>query len=287
MKRTLLLAAVLVASHASPSLAVTYFAENFSTYANGNLIGPPNAAGGWLQTQAQATLPLQVAGGQVVIPGDQTGNNQDAVKSFGSVILPPGSGSTSVYVGLDLTVNSAPVIGGAITSSSYFVALDNTTDGSGFDNERVAAVDNSANVPGTYLLQARVTGQTGSPFVTGTIPLNYGEAYNLIIEATLTSVGSDEVVNLYVNPTNGNQLLQTLYLSSPIAGGSPLTGLGALVISQFQSASTGISAVEIGGARAASTFAEAAGLAVPEPSSCALAVFAAGSLALVRLRRRK
>lgn len=287
MKRTLLLAAVLVAGLASPGWAVTYFSDNFATYANGNLIGPPNAAGGWLQTQSQSTLPLQVVSGEVVIPGGQTGNNQDAVKSFGSVILPPGSGSTSVYVGLDLTVNSAPVIGGSVTSSSYFVALDNATDGSGFDNERVAAIDNSANVPGTYLLQARVTGQAGSPFVTGTIPLNYGQEYNIVIEATLTSVGTDEVINLYVNPTNGNQLMQTLYLSSPIAGGTPLTGLGALVVSQFQSASTGISAVDIGGARAASTFAEASGLAVPEPSSCALAALAAGSLALVRLRRRK
>lgn len=279
-----LLTACLATSDAAR--ATTFVNDDFSTYSNGNLVGAPNAAGGWIQTAAQATLPIQVSGGKVVIPAPQTGNNQDAFKTLGTVIAPPGSGSTSVFVGLSLKVNSAPAINGSpFTSSSYFLALDNAIDGSGFDNDRVAAIDNSANVPGTYLLQARVTGQAGSPFVTGSTPLLYGATYNFVMESTLTSVGTDEAVKLYVDPTNGNLGEQTPYLISPIAGGSPLTGIGGVVLSQFASASTGSSGLEIGSLRVADTFAEASALAVPEPSSLVLAGL--GAIVLLGLRARR
>jgi hypothetical protein len=272
---------------AGAATATTYISDDFSTYANGNLIGVPNAAGGWVQTAVQSTLPIQVSGGKVVLPAPQTGNNQDAFKTLGTVITSPASGATSVFVGLSLKVNSAPVINSSpFTSSSYFLALDNALDGSGFDNERVAAIDNSANVPGTYLLQARVTGQAGSPFVTGSTPLLYGATYNFVMEASLTSVGSDEAVKLFIDPTNGNLGEQTPYLISPIAGGTPLTGIGGVILSQFASASTGNSGLEIGSLRIADTFAEASALVVPEPSSFVLAGMATAVLFGLRVRRK-
>lgn len=261
--------------------------DSFSTYNNGNLIGAPNAGDGWIQTGAKATLPLQVTGGKVVLPTVQTGDNQDAFKTFGSVTTPPAIGSKSVFVGAVMKVNSAPAIGGAITSPSYFLALDNAADGSGFDNERVAAIDNSSHVPNTYLLEARVTGQAGSPFVAGTTPLLYGTTYNVVIEANLTALGTDESIKLYVNPTNNNQGAQSPYLVSPISAGTPLTGIGGLIISQFQSASTGNSGAEILGLRAATTFAEAANVAVPEPSSIVLAGAASMLFLFARRRRRQ
>jgi hypothetical protein len=263
--------------------------DDFSTFANGNLIGAPNAAGGWIQSGAAATLPFQVSGGKVVIPGAQSTDNQDAFKTFGSVFTAPGSGSLSLYAGLGLKVNSAPVINSTpFASASYFFALDNAANGTGFDNERVAVVDNSVNVPNTYLLQARVTGQAGSPFVTGTTPLTYGTSYNVVVEATLTSIGTNEAITLYVNPTSGDQGAQTPYLISPIAGGTPLTGIGGVVLSQFASATVGNGGVEIGSLRAATTFAEASNLAVPEPSSAILAGLSALLIAMVaKLRRRK
>jgi hypothetical protein len=267
-----IIASLVLTMVSSSASAASLINDDFSTFASGNLVGAPNAADGWIQTGASATLPLQVAGGKVVIPGAQgVADNQDAFKSFG-LFTPPGAGSISLYAGLGLKVNSAPVINSTpFVSSSYFFALDNAANGSGFDNERVAAVDNSANVPNTYLLQARVTGQAGSPFVTGTTPLTYGTSYNVVVAATLTALGTDEAITLYVNPTNGNQGAQTPYLVSPIAAGSPLTGLGGVILSQFGSATVGNSGVEIGSLRAATTFAEASNLAVPEPSTFVLA----------------
>jgi hypothetical protein len=270
----LLWAATLVAVAAPRAPAAIFFADDFSTFSDGDLVGQ----NGWVQTGTQATLPLQVSSGQVLIPGSQTGNNQDAFKTFGSLVAPPGVGSTSVFLGLTLTVNDAPTPG----ISSYFVALDNATDGSGFDNERVAAIENTAT---TYFLAARVTGQAGSPFVTGTTPLTYGTQYNLIVEATLTSLGTDEIVRLYVDPTNGDINAQTPYLTAPINTGTPLTGLGGVVLSQFQSTTVGISDVEIGSARAATTFSEAANLPVPEPSSLLLAGLAGLGMVAVVIRR--
>src|SRR6476646_3297242 len=140
----------------TPASATLLINENFSTYTNGNLVGQ----NGWTELGASASLPLQVSGGNVVIPGAQSADNQDAWKdNSAGVVAPPAAGTTSIYVGIDATVQSAPVLGvGGILSPSYFAALTNGAGGSGFANFRISAQDNSANVPGTYLLGARITG---------------------------------------------------------------------------------------------------------------------------------
>src|SRR5882762_3933456 len=94
--------------------AALYLNDNFSTYASGNLVGQ----NGWSQLGANANLPLQVSGGQVVIPGAQSADNQDAWKDNTAGVVPaPASGTTSIFYGLDLTVQSAPTIGvGGITA---------------------------------------------------------------------------------------------------------------------------------------------------------------------------
>src|SRR5689334_2031711 len=153
------LAFAAVATLLSQAHASMLINDNFSTFSNGNLVGQ----NGWTQLGFTATtLPLQVSGGKVVIPGAQSADNQDAWKNLsGGVVSPPVSGTTSICYGLDLTVQSAPVTGpGDLNPSpSYFAALYNGASGTGFANERLTAKDNSANIPGTYLLGARITGQ--------------------------------------------------------------------------------------------------------------------------------
>src|SRR5437868_4617541 len=141
------LLAVAVAVVPTPASATLLMNENFSTYASGNLVGQ----NGWTQLGGAASLPLQVSGGKVVIPGAQSADNQDAWKdNSAGVVSPPASGTTSIFYGLDLTVQSAPVIGsGGITAPSYFAAVYNGAGGTGFANERLTAQDNSANVPNT------------------------------------------------------------------------------------------------------------------------------------------
>src|SRR5262245_55069444 len=144
------LAALALVATSGPAWATTYINDTFSTFANGNLVGQ----NGWTQLGASATLPLQVSGGNVLIPSGQTVDNQDAVKNFGSTV------ATTVYAGLSLNLSSAPA-----PPPSYFFALLESSGG--FANARLTAIDNSANVAGTYVLEARYTGQGGNPFVAG------------------------------------------------------------------------------------------------------------------------
>jgi hypothetical protein len=268
------LLAIAIANLPTPASATLLINDNFSSYPSGNLVGQ----NGWAQLGASSTLPLQVSGGKVVIPGAQSADNQDAWKdNTAGVVAPPGLGTTPIYVGMDATVQSAPALGvGGITSPSYFAALTNGAGGSGFANFRVTGQDNSANLPGTYLLGARITGQGSDPFTYGA-PLSYGTLYNIVIEGDMIApTASNDTMEIFVNGAP--------YLSHPIgAGASDPTGIGSFVFSQFASATVGNVGVTIGAVRMADNFAEAAN--VPEPSTILL-----GSLALVGVistRRRR
>lgn len=264
-----------VVAIASEARATVYLSEDFSTYASGNLVGQNL----WTQLGATvATLPLQVTSGQVVIPGAQAVDNQDAWKdTTAGVIVPPGSGTTSIFYGLALTVQSSPALGvGGITSPSYFAALYNAAGGTGFANERLASIDNSASVPGTYLLGARITGQAGDPFTYGTTPLYYGTLYNVVVEADMVAGLGNDTLEIFVNGL--------LYANNLIGTGTDPTGIGSFVISQFGSATVGNTGATIGGVRIADNYNEAV-VVVPEPST--LALVGLGFAALLISRHRK
>jgi hypothetical protein len=251
-------AAVVVGAVATPAQATLYLNENFSTYASGNLVGQ----NGWTQLGPMGTLPLQVAGSSVVVPSAQSADNQDAWKDNTAGSIPaPGVGTTSIFYGLDLTVQNAPFIGpGGFINPSYLTAVYTGAGASGFANLRLSAEDNSTNVPGTYVLAARITGQTGNPFTVGTTPLTYGTPYNVVVEADMVAGAGNDTLEVFVNGSP--------YLVNLIGGGSDPTGIGSLVISQFGSPVSGNVGATIGGVRMADNFAEAAG--VPEPSTLML-----------------
>ena len=209
-----------------------------------------------------------------MIPDNQSADNQDVVKSFGSTV------TSTTYVGMSLNLSSAATSG----SPSYFFALLEST--SGFANARLTAVDNSANVPGTYLLEARYTGQAGNPFVGGA-PLLYGQTYNVVEKAIITPTGTGEGIQLYVDPTSNNEAAQTPYLdtSSQTTTGFliPPVGFTSATISQFANATTHNAGVAIDHMIVADTFGEAAAV-VPEPGTCAL--LAISVLTLVSTRKR-
>jgi hypothetical protein len=272
----LAIAAVVLPNQARATLLIN---DDFSTFASGNLAGQ----NGWTQLGFVATtLPVQITGGKAVIPGAQSADNQDVWKNNsapGGVILPPVSGTTSIFYGLDLTVQSAPVTGpGDLNPSpSYFAAVYNATGAGGFANERLTAKDNSANVPGTYLLGARITGQASDPFTFGT-PLSYGTPYNVVVEADMVApTAANDTLEIFVNGS--------LYMSHTIgATAADPTGMGSFVISQFASAATGNVGATIGHVRMADNFAQAAG--VPEPSTLVLGCLSAvGLISIVRRNR--
>lgn len=171
-KRMLLAVALAMCSVLSTASGQTgvLLHEAFSSYANGNLVGQNS----WTQLGTSSTVPLQVNNGQLVIPAIPTGggvtvDNQDAYKTFTSVPS-PGVGSTSVFVGMDITVSASSL------NPSYFFAMTDTP--TGFANYRVTARDTSATQPGTFQFGGRVTGQAGYPFAFGT-PLNYNQTLPL------------------------------------------------------------------------------------------------------------
>jgi hypothetical protein len=254
--------------------ATLYLDADFGTYANGALVGQS----GWTQLGAAATVPLTVAGGTVTIPAPQDADNQDAWKNLaGGAILSPAVGTKSVYIGLDVTVNSAPVIdSNPFTSPSYFAAVY-TGDGPsslGFANERLSAIDNSANVPNTFLLAARITGQAGDPFTYGT-PLTYGTPYSVVARMDMVAGVGNDLLEVFVNGVSN--------FTNPIAGGTDPIGMGAFVISQFAVPPVGIPGVTIGAVRMADNYAQAAG--VPEPSTILLATgLLLGAIAPMRRR---
>jgi hypothetical protein len=275
-KRLLLTALVALAALgviSQSANAATYLSEDFATYSNGNLVGQ----NGWTQLGAPATAPIQVSGGQVVMPAPLA-DNQDAYHNNSAGSIPaPGVGTTSIYLGLKMSVQTAPTVGFP-PNPSYFAALYNGDNGSGFANERLFA---SASGSG-YVLSAKVTGQAGAPFATGTTVLDFNTVYNIIVRANMVAGAGNDTLDIYVNPTQSDVNLETPYLTAVVGTGTDPTGIGSFVLSQFGNASTLAAGVSLNSVILADTFAEAA--MVPEPSSFLLA--GAAGLALLYWRRR-
>jgi phosphatidylinositol-3-phosphatase len=189
------------------------FYDDFSTFNSGNLVGQQS----WTQLGATATLPLQVTGGKVAVPGGQTVDNQDAYKNFSLT-------NETVFYGLTLTVTNAVTN----ASPSYFVALYTSNNAAGFANYRltVKAGDTGRS---NFVIGVRVTGQAGDPYTFGASTLSTGTQYRVIVQAS--SAGTNVIA--YVNPTSANQGAQTEYANNPVQSGSPPTSVGSFVISQF------------------------------------------------------
>jgi hypothetical protein len=251
----------------SGAFGAVYFADNFATFAPGNLAGQ----NGYTQLGSSSLNPIQVSGGKVVIPAltvTTTTDSQDVYKdlSTAAVAVP-----ATVYVAALVTIDSPTT-----QSPSYFLAATTGVGGSGFANERIVARDSS----GTVQFGARVTGQSGSPFNYGG-GLSTGVEYLLV--AVLNGTGSAaDSISLYINPTTPDLSGDTAYVVSSIGSGTPPTAFGSLVISQFASATTGQSGLSIGALSAASTASEAI-TAIPEPT--AVLPLLAGGLVLARRRR--
>lgn len=271
--RTLGLALAIMFYAAPSARASLLINDNFSSFSSGNLVGQ----NGYVTFGSSVTSPLQVTGGALVIPAIAAGtaaDGQDVSKPLSTPFAVPGSGTASLFVGLNMTVNAAQ------SNPSYFAAL---VDGGNFGDFRMTAKDNSSVTPNTYLLGVRVNGQGGYPFVYGSA-LTYGTAYNVVMEADLVAGNANDVAKLFINPTSGDVSAQTAYATATYSSGTvadPTSPIGSLLFSQFASATSGQDGVTFGSVRVADTFGEAVG--VPEPAS--LSLLCLGGLMLIRRRR--
>lgn len=269
----LLVLAAFSATLVASSHAALFLNDDFATFNSGDLVGQ----NGWTQLGTTASsLPLQVSAGSVVIPAGQTADNQDALKNFTTPFLPPASGTSSLFIGVQLNLSYAPA-----ANSSYFLAAYDATGG--FANIRVAAKDSGT---GGFLLGGRVTGQAGYPFAFGTVALSYNTVHNVIIEADLVAGAQNDVMKIFVDPTSTDLASLTPYATSTYTTGTGTdpTQLTAFLISQYASATTTNVGALIGKVVAGDTYSEVLTV-VPEPSS--LAVFGVGAVIIAFLRRRQ
>jgi hypothetical protein len=265
--------ALAAAAVAVPAFATTQLSSDFSTFANGNLVGQ----GGWVQQGTPVINPLQVSGGKVVIPGlpasSSNTDNQDARAAFSSNVL-SGNGN-SIYVGATITVNA--VFAPNTTVGSAFILALNTTDASPFQNLRLTTRRGVAT--DTFQFGVRASGQSqNQPFWTGDLAL--GGTYNLIVAYNFVTGSLNDTIAGYLNPA------ATIGASTPwgtaTLGAGEAPGFQAAVISQFANATTSQSDVAIGRVIVADSFSEAAAF-IPTPGTVALLAF--GGIAAARRRR--
>lgn len=212
--------AATVSAHAS----VLAFAD-FSTYANGNLVGQNN----WVQFQSQTSAPIQVTNGAVTWAGGSTANNQDAMLAFAEQVTQPTVGSTILNFDMVLSVASAG------SNPSYFAALNTTTGtvtSGNFQNVRMVAQSSGSG----FVFGTRVNGQGGYPFAYGTTVLNFDQTYALRAEVNLVAGNANDFINLYV----GNSFSSMSLYATAGYGSGPVSDIsvGAILLSQFGSAST-------------------------------------------------
>ena len=196
------------------------FYDDFSTFAPGNLVGQQ----GWAQEGVTNTLPLQVSGGQVVIPGHQTFPNQSAYKNFTQT-------NSTVFYGMTITMSFANT---NTTAPQYFAGLNISNNATSFNNYRFSA---KAGDPGNtnFVFLLRITGEGADAYtLQNNTALNYGTQYRVIVEAL--AGGSN--ANIYLNPTSSDLDSQTPYVTNYIGTGTPPTSMGAFVIQQLERIAT-------------------------------------------------
>jgi hypothetical protein len=212
------------------SINISGYFDDFGAFSNGNLVGQQ----GWTLYDTSNSLPLQVSGGQVVIPYGQTADNQDAYKSF------PTTHATTFW-GAMLTVSNAP----NSSTPAYFLATT-PDNGTGTPKYRLTAKNSGAG----YVLGGRIT---SGPFTFGSTPLTYGTPYRVIVECD----SGGFVMKAFVNPTSTNLAAQTPYFTDNNGDCFGPTQNGALLISQFGNVSNPNVGLSIGNIVVANNFADA------------------------------
>lgn len=254
--------------------ATVAFQSDFSTFANGNLVGQNS----WTQYGAATINPLQVNNGQVIVPGLPTGSGdrQDAQRTFTAI---PNTANTTIYAGATLTVDSVLAPNTSTVGSSFFMALA-TTDAGAFSNFRVVARQGTA--AGTYQIGIRPTGQSGNTFTFGS-DLTLGTPINIVLAWDFIAGTQNDEIFAYVNPTSLDRNMNSAYATGVQAnatGDAP--GFGSFVISQFTNATTSQAGVTFSRATVATEFSEVASF-VPAPGAFGVMVGAG----LVAARRRR
>jgi hypothetical protein len=182
------------------SAQTTYFRDMFNT--NGPLIGQtPNVGSGtWQQTGSNPQNPLTVTSNALSIGTF----GQDAYGTFTSGV--PITAGNRLYTGVDINVSAAE------TSGYYFLHLSRT------------AGAQTLFVQEIHIRSAESGFQVGirsnADAVTSYGPtLNFNQSYRLVASWEFVAGASNDVMNVYIDPTNNIQGNNTPYIANYIWSG--------------------------------------------------------------------
>lgn len=256
MKTKILAFLSLTAASLAPASAQVVFSNDFASgFTNGNLIGQ----NGWTQTGTATNVPLTVSGGVAVLPSGATG--QDGWNAFTTPVATTAGDYLLTTIVFTLT-NAANATG------DYFFHLSSPTNTTSNFFQRLYSRSNSTG------FQLGVGAQS-APGAYGTTVLDLNTQYTAVIKWDFLAGASNDVMTLYINPTNLIITNNTPYSSTTWAVAEP-TNLAAVNLRIGGLSTTpgvNVNSIQVE--------------VVPEPSTYALLALAAAGLAGYAARRRR
>jgi len=263
------LAALAVTALASQA-QTTVFSNDFGTgYTDGNLIGPLNSPAGtvgqdgWTQTGTfTGGNPITISNGQAVLPSGSTG--QDGWKAFSSVVDTTISGDYLLTT-INFTLTNAPS-----ASGDYFFHLSSPTNTTSNFYQRLFA---RSAVGGFQLGLSGNSAAASSAF--GSTVLSLDTAYEVVIKWDFIEGTLNDLMTVYVDPTDPIITNNTAYVSTNWINTEPTTLAAANLRIGGSTTTPGVlvDSIEV--------------QLVPEPSTYALLALSGLALAGYAARRRR
>lgn len=235
------------------------FSNNFSSgYVDGNLVGQ----NGWSQTGTTATAAQTVSGGFAVLPSGATG--QDTWNAFSSTV------DTTVIGNYLLTTINFSITNAANTTGDYFFHLSSPTNTTSNFYQRLF----SRSATGGF--QLGISGASAATSAAwGTNVLSLNTTYKAVVKWDFVTGGTNDVLSLYVNPTDPIIANNPVYASTNwiVAEPTTLTAANLRIGSASSTPGVLVSSIDV--------------QVIPEPSSQLLLALGLAGLAGMRAMRRR
>jgi hypothetical protein len=225
--------------------ATIVLSDDFSN--NGALVGStPDVGGVWTLINS-TTNPLTVSSTQL----NMVSTGQDAGASFSAPV--PHTDGSAIFTGLDIKLSAAQATG------DYFVHLSDPALSPTLFYQKLSARSSGAG------FQLGIAGQSNTSNY-GTTVLSFGTTYHLAISWSFIAGALNDTFSVYVDPTSATEGSNTAYLAGVVWTGTaepPNVSSGNFRQGNVSNSAT----LSVDNLIVATTFAEVAGVAIPEPTA--------------------
>jgi hypothetical protein len=258
--------ALLLAMVPAASAQTTYFRDMFDT--NGPLIGlTPNVGSGtWQQTGSNPANPLTVSSNALNIGTF----GQDAYGTYTQGV--PITAGNRLYTGVDINVSTATA------SGFYFLHMSRSAGSQSLFLQPIYIRSSGAG------FQVGIASTSGTAANYGSTILNFNQTYRVVSSWEFAAGAANDVMNVYIDPTNAIQGNNTPYIANhQWAGDSEPTGF-LPAVNIMQGAASMSPSLSIDRLVVTNDFGVVSFIPVPEPSLVFGLSFGVMGL-LVRLRK--